>query len=190
MASHTLLGSREEWGKKVSKLEKEHLKYLKKKKNILKSKSVSLRKVEKKLEKRQNNQELLVEREKLTGAYKSELVLLCQHEQLSVRKIEFQQEYFSARLTDVIKPLLAEELALCRTGDKLNTIISSSVHTREDFPDTHNQLLWFSTPSSSLVGSRTNSFSSVNSFSSSSSSSVSSLGCEEQDFKRVSQLCS
>ena len=192
----SVLASRAGWGKKLAWMDREHAKHLKKKKRFLKSKSLMLWKVKKKLKKKRTDQALKKEKEDLSLAYKSELSMLCQHERWCVKKIESHQGSFLSQIADSLDPLLTEELAMCSKGEQLEELLKKShgkvndpSNTEENFLGTCNELFWFtspiSTPNCSLIGSRTNSLSSVNTFSR--TSSVSSLDSGEYVSERVSQ---
>ena len=185
----TVQADREEWRKKVGKMDKEHSRHFTKKRNSLKSKKLSLLKVEKKLRKKKNDQELIKQMNSLTLDCENELYMLCEHERISVREIESHERSFYQALVGGLTTIAREELTLNseKFGNLMQNIENIEHPKSEHSLNASNDSLWFttpvSTPSGSLMGSRTNSLQSVNTFSR--TSSVESLSWEDKDSRKT-----
>jgi hypothetical protein len=187
--------NKEEWRKKVVKMDKEHSKRVKKARSLLKRKSYSIGKIDRKLRKKRNDLELINQRRIADLDFQTELRRLFEHEQLSVREVMSHERSLYQVLATGLQPVIAAELAMFREGEQLGNLMENidknsrdPHHSEEDiksvdFLSNSKESLWFTTPSStpggSLMGSRTSSLRSINSFSL--TSSAASSDSEDQE---------
>ena len=186
-------------------MDKEHSKKFKTMRTLLKKKSQSIVKVEKKLKKRKNNLELMKLRNNLVFDLQQQKKMSCEQERLYVTEIGCQERSFYMTLAAGIKPVITEELVMFREVEQLgevmeqiNTIIFDPNKNKDEansvvnFVNTSQETFWFATPPStpggSLMGSRTGSLRSINSFSIPSSEASSESESEDQGTDRSASL--
>eukprot|EP00090_Calanus_glacialis_P018836 TRINITY_DN29155_c0_g1_i1.p1 TRINITY_DN29155_c0_g1~~TRINITY_DN29155_c0_g1_i1.p1 ORF type:complete len:349 (-),score=87.14 TRINITY_DN29155_c0_g1_i1:418-1464(-) len=200
-SSNIIHENKEEWRKKVAKMDKEHSKQFKKARTLLKRKSYSIGKIDRKLKKKKNDLELINQKKIASLDVQTELRILCEHERLSVREVMSHERSLYQVLATGLQPVIAAELAMFREGGQLGDLVenidksnSHPYHCEEDikpveYLSTSNESLWFTTPTStpggSLMGSRTSSLRSINTFSL--TSSAASSDCEVQETCRPRQ---
>ena len=183
--STPLQSKKEEWRRKIVQMDKNHSKQFKKVRTLLKKKSESLVKVEKKLKKNRNKPELIQMRNNLACDLQQERKRLCEQERLCVREIGRQERSIYTTFAAGLKPVIKEEFAMLReveqlgeVMEKVNKIILDPYKDSDDYKQVASlvnlskESFCFATPPStpggSAMGSRT--IKSINSFSRPSSS--------------------
>jgi len=168
-------------------MDKDHSKQFKKMRTLMKKKSESMVKVERKLKKNRNKPELVQIRNNLACDLQQESKRLCEKERLCVREIGCMERTMYTTFAAGLKPVIGEEFAMLKEVEqlgevlgKVNKIILDPYKDNEhydgvkSFVNSSKQSFCFATPPStpggSTMGSRSSSIKSMNSFSRASSS--------------------
>ena len=181
-----LQNKKEEWKNKIVLIEKEHNKQFKKMRRVVKKKGETLNKVEKKMKKSRNTEELTLTRNNVVSDLQEEIKNICVYEKDKLKEISCQERLLYTRVAAGLKPVILCEFAMCREMEQLdqvmediNKIIMDPFKENNDngeeifFVNGSDSPYLFTTPPStpavSSTGSRRSSLRSVNSFSRSSS---------------------
>jgi len=179
-------GAKEEWRKKVLQMDKEHSKQFKKMRILLKKRSESIVKVEKKMKKRKNDPELRALKENLLNELQQQRRNVYEQETKCVKEIGCQERSLYITLAAGLKPVIVEELAMLseveqlgKVMEKMDDILLDPYNNSDDKENIMHNVLKCkeyycfetppSTPGGSVLSSRTGSLRSINSFSRSSS---------------------
>ena len=181
-----LQNKKEEWKKKVVQIEKEHNKEFKKMRTMIKKKSETLNKVEKKMMKSKTTEELILTRNNVLCDLQDVIKNTCVFEKEKLKDISCQERSLYTKVAVGLKPVILCEFAMYKEIEQLghvmeniNKIMMDPFKERNDngeeilFVNTRDSPYLFTTPPStpafSSMGSRCSSLRSVNSFSRSSS---------------------
>ena len=102
-------------------MDKEHSKQFKKVITLLKRKSYSIGKIDRKLRKKKNDLDLINKRKVAALEFQTELMMLCDHERLSVREAMSHERSLYLALSTGLQPVIAAEVAILREGGRVGS---------------------------------------------------------------------
>ena len=100
--------------KKVAEMDKKHNRQFKKMRTVIKKKSEALVKMDKKMKKNRNTEELILKRNNLVYDLKGEMKKLCEQERRHLREISKQERSVYTKVAAGLKPVIVCEFAMLR----------------------------------------------------------------------------